>query len=52
MVLMAVMLFVLVASYLLMLGVVKFAEGVIDKGLSAQLPAAAPADLKAKARSL
>ena len=50
---MALMLFVIVVSYLLMLGLVKFAEGVIDKSLPAKLrDAAAPSDANAKARSL
>ena len=49
---MALMLFVIVVSYLLMLGLVKFAEGVIDKSLPAELRDAAPSEANAKARSL
>jgi hypothetical protein len=37
MIMMALMLFVIVVSYLLMLGLVKFAEGVIDKALPGRL---------------
>jgi hypothetical protein len=49
---MALMLFVIVVSYLLMLGLVKFAEGVIDKSPPAKLRDAAPSEATAKARSL
>jgi hypothetical protein len=52
MIMMAIMLFVIVAFYLLMLGLVKFAEGVIDKSLPAKLRDAAPSEATAKARSL
>jgi hypothetical protein len=52
MVLMALMLFVIVVFYLLMLGLVKFAEGVIDKGLSAKLRGAIPSDINPNPRSL
>jgi hypothetical protein len=51
MIMMALMLFVIVASYLLMLGLVKFAEGVIDKALPANLRDAVPSDSNANARS-
>jgi potassium-transporting ATPase ATP-binding subunit len=44
MIMMALMLFVIVVSYLLMLGLVKFAEGVIDKALPAKLRDAIPSD--------
>ena len=49
---MALMLFVIVVSYLLMLGLVKFAEGVIDKSPPAKLRDSAPSEATAKARSL
>ena len=52
MIMMALMLFVIVVSYLLMLGLVKFAEGVIDKTLPARLRDAVPSDSNANARSL
>jgi hypothetical protein len=52
MIIMALMLFVIVVSYLLMLGLVRFAEGVIDKGLPAKLRDAIPSDTNANARSL
>ena len=52
MVMMALMLFVIVVSYLLMLGLVKFAEGVIDKALPARLHDAVPSESNANARSL
>jgi hypothetical protein len=52
MIIMALMLFVIVVSYLLMLGLVKFAEGVIDKALPARLRDAVPSDSNANARSL
>ena len=52
MIMMALMLFVIVVFYLLMLGLVKFAEGVIDKSLPAKLHDAAPSEANAKARSL
>jgi hypothetical protein len=52
MIIMALMLFVIVVSYLLMLGLVKFAEGVIDKALPARLRDAVPSDTNANARSL
>jgi hypothetical protein len=41
MIMMALILFVIVVSYLLMLGLVKFAEGVIDKALPGRLRDAA-----------
>ena len=50
MIIMALMLLVIVVSYLLMLGLVKFAEGVIDKALSARLRDAVPSDSNANAR--
>ena len=40
--LMVVMLLVFVVSYLLMLGLVNFAEGVIDKGLQGKWPSVNP----------
>ena len=52
MIMMALMLFVIVVSYLLMLGLVKFAEGVIDKAVPARLRDAVPSDSNANARSL
>jgi hypothetical protein len=52
MILMVFMLLVIVVSYLLMLGLVKFAEGVIDKALRAKLRDAIPLDTNANARSL
>ena len=52
MIMMALMLFVIVVSYLLMLGLVKFAEGVIDKALPAKLRDAIPSDTNATAKSL
>ena len=52
MIMMALMLFVIVVSYLLMLGLVKFAEGVIDKALPARLCDAVPSDSNASASSL
>jgi hypothetical protein len=52
MILMAFMLLVIAVSYLLMLGLVKFAEGVISKGLPAKLRDAIPSDANANARSL
>jgi hypothetical protein len=52
MIMMALMLFVIVVFYILMLGLVKFAEGVIDKSLRAKLCDAAPSEATAKARSL
>jgi hypothetical protein len=52
MILMIFMLLVIVVSYLLMLGLVKFAEGVIDKALPAKLRDAIPLDTNANARSL
>ena len=52
MIMMALMLFVIVVSYLLMLGLVKFAEGVIDKALPGRLRDAIPSDSTANARSL
>ena len=51
MIIMALMLFVIVVSYLLMLGLVKFAEGVIDKALPGRLRDAVPSDSNANARS-
>jgi hypothetical protein len=50
MIMMALMLLVIVVSYLLMLGLVKFAERVIDK--AARLRDAVPSDTNANARSL
>ena len=52
MIMMALMLFVIVVSYLLMLGLVKFAEGVIDRALPTKLRDAIPSDTNANARSL
>jgi hypothetical protein len=52
MIMMALMLFVIVVSYLLMFGLVKFAEGVIDKALPAKLRDAIASDINANARSL
>jgi hypothetical protein len=52
MIMMALMLFVIVVSYLLMFGLVNFAEGVIDKALPANLRDAIPSDTNANARSL
>src|ERR1700730_15797005 len=52
MVMMALMLFVIVVSYLMMLGLVKFAEGVIDKSLPAKLRDAAHSEANTKATSL
>ena len=52
MIMMALMLLVIVVSYLLMLGLVKFADGVIDKALTARLRDAVPSDSNANARSL
>ena len=49
---MALMLFVIVVSYLLMFGLVKFAESVIDKALLAKLRDAIPSDTNATTRSL
>jgi hypothetical protein len=49
---MALMLFVIVVSYLLMFGLVKFAESVIDKALLARLRDAVPSDTNATTRSL
>jgi hypothetical protein len=52
MVMMALMLVVIVVFYLLMLGLVKFAEGVIDKGLPAKLRDAIPSDTSPNPRFL
>jgi hypothetical protein len=52
MILMAFMLLVIIVSYLVMLGLVKFAEGVIDKPLPAKLRDAIPLDTNANARAL
>jgi hypothetical protein len=52
MIIMALMLLVIVVSYLLMLGLVKFAEGVIDRALPTKLRDAIPSDTNANARSL
>ena len=49
--LMALMLFVFVVFYLLMLGLVKFAEGVIDKGLPAKVQGASPSETNPSPRS-
>jgi hypothetical protein len=49
MIMMALMLLVIVVSYLLMLGLVKFAESVIDK--APKLRDAIPSDSNANARS-
>jgi hypothetical protein len=49
--LMALMLLVIVVSYILLLGLVKFAEGVIDKGLPARLRDTVPSDTNVKASS-
>jgi hypothetical protein len=50
MIMMALMLFVIVVSYLLMLGLVKFAEGIIDKAPPARLRAAIPSQTKIRAQ--
>lgn len=47
----AVMLLVIVLSYLLMLGLVKFAGGVIDKGPAARVRGPIPSNENAKASS-
>jgi hypothetical protein len=52
MVLMAFMLLVIIVAYLLMLGLVKFAEGVIDKGQQTALREAPLSGAKASARSI
>jgi hypothetical protein len=53
MIMMALMLLVIVFSYLLMLGLVKFAEGVIDKAPPARLRDAIPSlNKNPSARSL
>ena len=52
MIMMALMLFVIVVSYFVMLSLVRFAEGVIDKALPAKLRDAIPSDTNANARSL
>ncbi|HEX3496670.1 MAG TPA: hypothetical protein VHT02_05775 [Methylocella sp.] len=52
MILMALMPVVFVVFYLLMLGLVKFAEGVIDKGLPAKLRDAIPSGTSPNPRSL
>ena len=52
MIMMALMLFVIVVSYLLMLGLVKFAESVIDKALPAKLRDAIPSDTNTTAKSI
>jgi len=52
MIMMVLMLFVIVIFYLLMLGLVNFAEGVIDKSLPEKLRDAARSEASAKARSL
>jgi hypothetical protein len=52
MIMMALMLFVIVVSYLLMLCLVKFAEGVIDKALPGRSRNAIPSHTNANARSL
>jgi len=52
MVLMALMLLVIIVAYLLMLGLVKFAEGVIDKGQKPALREAPLSGAKASARSI
>ena len=49
MIMMALMLFVIVVSYLVMLGLVKFAESVIDEALPARLRDAVPSDTNATA---
>jgi hypothetical protein len=49
---MALMLFAIVVSYLLMFDLVKFAESVIDKALPSKLRDAIPSDTNANARSL
>ena len=51
MIMMALMLFVIVVSYLVMLGLVKFAESVIE-AIPAILRDANPSDTNANARSL
>jgi hypothetical protein len=52
MIMTALMLLVIIVSYLLMLGLVKFAESVINKVLPARLRDAVPSDTNAAARSL
>jgi hypothetical protein len=52
MIMMALMLFVIVVSYFVMLSLVRFAEGVIDKALPAKLRDAVPSDSNVNARSL
>ena len=52
MVLMALMLLVIIVAYLLMLGLVEFAEGVIDKGQQTALREAPLSGAKASARSI
>jgi hypothetical protein len=52
MVLMAVMLLVIIVSYLVMIRLVGFAEGVIDKGLPGKLRDAVPSDTTPNPRSL
>jgi hypothetical protein len=52
MILQAFMLLVIVLSYLLMLGLVKFAEVVIDKALPAKLRDAVPSDTNSNSRFL
>jgi K+-transporting ATPase KdpF subunit len=52
MIMMALMLFVIVVSYVLMLGLVKFAVSVIDKALPAKLRDAISSDTNGNARSL
>ena len=52
MIMMALMLFVIVVSYFVMLSLVKFAEGVIDKALPGRLRDAVPSNSNASASSL
>jgi hypothetical protein len=52
MILMALMLLVIIVAYLLMLGLVKFAEGVIDKGQQTALREAPLSGAKTSARSI
>lgn len=52
MVLIALMLVVIIVAYILMLGLVKFAEGVIDKGQQTALREAPLSGAKASARSI
>jgi hypothetical protein len=52
MIMMALMLFVIVVSYFVMLSLVRFAEGVIDKALPAKLRDAVPSDSNANVKPI